>query len=68
MTLPVSVPPPPPPPAAAAATSPVFTPETLNLRYRIDGDKPDWRPLSAFHYGKQVYIEMPDNTIHAPPL
>ena len=46
----------------------MFTPETLNLRYRIDGDKPDWRPLSAFDDGKQVYIEMPDNLIEAPPL
>lgn len=61
-------PPPPAQPAAAAPTSPVFTPETLNLRYRIDGDKPDWRPLSAFDDGKQVYIEMPDNLIEAPPL
>lgn len=60
--------PPPPPPAAAPPPSPVFTPETLNLRYRIDGDKPDWRPLSAFDDGKQVYIEMPDNLIEAPPL
>ena len=46
----------------------MFTPETLNLRYRIDGDKPDWRPLSAFDDGKQVYIEMPDNLTEAPPL
>jgi type IV secretion system protein VirB9 len=68
MTLSTSQPPPPPPPAAAPAPSPVFTPETLNLRYRIDGDKPDWRPLSAFDDGKQVYIEMPDNLIEAPPL
>jgi P-type conjugative transfer protein TrbG len=60
--------PPAPPPAAAAPPTPVFTPETLNLRYRIDGDKPDWRPLSAFDDGKQVYIEMPDNLIEAPPL
>jgi type IV secretion system protein VirB9 len=67
MTLATSQPPPPPPPAAAAS-APVFTPETLNLRYRIDGDKPDWRPLSAFDDGKQVYIEMPDNLIEAPPL
>ena len=59
---------PPPPPAAAPQPVPVFTPETLNLRYRIDGDKPDWRPLSAFDDGKQVYIEMPDNLIEAPPL
>jgi len=68
MTLATSQPPTQPPPAAASPPSSVFTPETLNLRYRIDGDKPDWRPLSAFDDGKQVYIEMPDNLIEAPPL
>jgi P-type conjugative transfer protein TrbG len=68
MTQLSSLPPAPPPPAATAPQSPAFTPETLNLRYRIDGDKPDWRPLSAFDDGKQVYIEMPDNLIEAPPL
>jgi type IV secretion system protein TrbG len=67
MTL-ASTLPPPPPPSATAPQLPTFTPETLNLRYRIDGDKPDWRPLSAFDDGKQVYIEMPDNLIEAPPL
>ena len=46
----------------------MFTPETLNLRYSIAGDRPDWRPLAAFDDGKQVYIEMPDNLIEAPPL
>ena len=68
MTQRSSLPPSPPPPAAAPPPAPMFTPETLNLRYRIDGDKPDWRPLSAFDDGKQVYIEMPDNLIEAPPL
>jgi len=68
MTLATGRPPTQPPPAAASPPSSVFTPETLNLRYRIDGDKPDWRPLSAFDDGKQVYIEMPDNLIEAPPL
>lgn len=68
MTQLSSLPPAPPPPAAKAPQPPTFTPETLNLRYRIDGDKPDWRPLSAFDDGKQVYIEMPDNLIEAPPL
>jgi len=54
-----------PPPAP-----PVFSPEKLNLRYRIDGDKPDWRPLSAFDDGQQVFIEMPEkiHTMEAPPL
>jgi type IV secretion system protein VirB9 len=58
--------PPPPPPSAAAP----FTPEQLNLRYRIAGDKPDWRPLAAFDDGRQVFIEMPETfrTMEAPPL
>jgi len=56
---------PPPPPAP-----PPFSPLQLNLRYRIDGDKPDWRPLAAFDDGRQVYIEMPEKmqTLEAPPL
>jgi len=61
-----------PPPAAAAAPppTPTFSPEKLNLRYRIDGDKPDWRPLAAFDDGQQVFIEMPEkiHTMEAPPL
>jgi P-type conjugative transfer protein TrbG len=57
-----------PPPAPPAP--PPFSPEQLNLRYRIDGDKPDWRPLAAFDDGRQVYIEMPAamKTLEAPPL
>lgn len=56
----IEIPPAPPP----------FTPEQLNLRYRIDGDKPDWRPLAAFDDGRQVFIEMPEKirTMEAPPL
>ena len=56
--------------AAAAPPAPVFAPEKLNLRYKIDGDKPDWRPLSAFDDGQQVFIEMPEkiHTMEAPPL
>jgi len=56
----------PPPPLAP----PPFSPQQLNLRYRIDGDKPDWRPLAAFDDGRQVYIEMPEKmqTLEAPPL
>lgn len=60
---PAALPAPPPGP-------PPFLPEQLNLRYRIDGDKPDWRPLAAFDNGRQVFIEMPDKirTLEAPPL
>jgi type IV secretion system protein TrbG len=57
-------------PAPLTQPQPVFTPETLNLRYRIEGDKPDWRPLAAFDDGQQVFIEMPEKirTMEAPPL
>lgn len=66
MMLANNPPPEPPPPPAP----PPFTPEQLNLRYRIDGDKPDWRPLAAFDDGRQVFIEMPEKirTMEAPPL
>lgn len=59
--------PPPPPPAPPP---PPFAPDQLNLRYRIDGDKPDWRPLAAFDDGQQVFVEMPERirTMEAPPL
>lgn len=59
---------PPAPPAPPPA--PVFAPEKLNLRYRIGGDTPAWRPLAAFDDGQQVYIEMPEkiHTLEAPPL
>ena len=59
-----------PPPPLAPPAPPAFSPEKLNLRYRIDGDKPDWRPLAAFDDGQQVFIEMPDKirTMEAPPL
>lgn len=59
-----------PAPAAAPPPAPAFTPEKLNLRYKIDGDKPDWRPLAAFDDGQQVFIEMPEkiHTMEAPPL
>ena len=57
-------------PPAPPASPPPFAPEQLNLRYRIDGDKPDWRPLAAFDDGQQVFIEMPEKirTMEAPPL
>lgn len=58
------------PPQALAPSPPPFTPEALNLRYRISGAKPDWRPLAAFDDGQQVFIEMPEriHTMEAPPL
>jgi len=59
-----------PPPPPAPPPSPAFAPEMLNLRYRIDGDRPDWRPLAAFNDGRQVFIEMPEalKALEAPPL
>lgn len=65
-----SSPPPPSPAAAASPTAPPFLPDQLNLRYRIDGDRPDWRPLAAFDDGRQVFIEMPAkiHAMEAPPL
>jgi P-type conjugative transfer protein TrbG len=58
------------PPPPAPPPPPAFAPTDLNLRYRIDGDKPDWRPLAAFDDGQQVFIEMPEKirTMEAPPL
>lgn len=33
--------------------------ENLNFRYRIEGDRPPWRPRRAFDDGRQVFIEFP---------
>jgi len=42
----------------------------LNFNYRIEGDRPDWRPIRVFDDGRQVYIQMPERiaTTDAPPL
>ena len=44
--------------------------EALNFNYRIEGDKPPWRPLRAFDDGRQVFIEFPPTLSQgeAPPL
>ncbi|MFT3722143.1 MAG: P-type conjugative transfer protein TrbG [Hyphomonadaceae bacterium] len=70
MTLQGQPAPPAPMPTAALQPEPVFSPQSLNLRYRIEGDKPDWRPLSAFDDGQRVFIEMPARigVMEAPPL
>jgi type IV secretion system protein VirB9 len=59
--------------AAAAITAPVdagIDVANLRFRYRITGDNPAWRPLSAFDDGGKVYIEMPRGLAQgeAPPL
>lgn len=43
---------------------------TLNFRYAIDGDRPDWRPLRAFDDGVRVFIEFPESIAQSelPPL
>ncbi|WP_425409989.1 P-type conjugative transfer protein TrbG [Hyphococcus sp.] len=42
----------------------------LNFAYRIEGDRPDWRPVRVFDDGRQVFIQMPAAiaTTDAPPL
>ena len=62
--------------AASTATEAAAPIETgvdvarLRFRYRIEGDRPAWRPLSAFDDGVKVYIEMPAGIAQgeAPPL
>ena len=48
--------------AAADAAAPIdagVDVTRLRFRYRIEGDHPAWRPLSAFDDGQKVFIEMP---------
>lgn len=33
--------------------------EDLQFRYRIEGDRPPWRPIRAFDDGRQVFVEFP---------
>lgn len=43
---------------------------TLNFRYRLSGDKPDWRPVRIFDDGRQTFVEFDDDigTREMPPL
>lgn len=43
---------------------------TLNFRYEIHGDRPDWRPLRAMDDGVRVFIEFPERIAQGelPPL
>ena len=59
--------------AEAIGAAPVaagIDPSTLNFRYAIDGDRPDWRPLRAFDDGVRVFIEFPESIAQGelPPL
>lgn len=42
----------------------------LNFHYRIEGDRPGWRPSRVFDDGHQAFIEFPDSiaTGEMPPL
>jgi type IV secretion system protein VirB9 len=46
------------------------TVEALDFNYRIEGDRPAWRPLRAFDDGRQLFIEFPATLAQgeAPPL
>lgn len=45
--------------AAAAPVVPNIDINALNFGYRLEGDRPSWRPLRAFDDGRQVFIELP---------
>src|SRR3546814_9128918 len=34
----------------------------LNFGYRIDGDRPDWRPVRVFDDGRQIFIEFAERS------
>jgi len=44
--------------------------DALDFNYRIEGDRPPWRPLRVFDDGRQVFIEFPPalGQEEAPPL
>ncbi|QDX27024.1 P-type conjugative transfer protein TrbG [Sphingomonas suaedae] len=56
--------------AAEAPVVPNIDIDALNFRYRIEGDRPSWRPLRAFDDGRQVFIDLPSNIGQSdlPPL
>ncbi len=59
--------------AAAATAAPVASGidvSALNFGYKLEGDKPPWRPLRIFDDGKQVFIEFAPNIAQGemPPL
>lgn len=44
--------------------------DALNFSYRISGDRPAWTPVRVFDDGRQVFIQMPEETRASdmPPL
>lgn len=45
-------------------------PASLDFRYRIDGDRPAWRPVRVFDDGTRVFVEFPSSVAQdeLPPL
>lgn len=45
-------------------------PASLDFRYRIEGDRPAWRPLRIFDDGTRVFVEFPASVAQGelPPL
>lgn len=59
--------------AASADAAPIASGveiERLQFRYRIEGDRPPWRPARAYDDGARVYIEFPPGIEQGemPPL
>jgi type IV secretion system protein VirB9 len=56
--------------AAAIPVVPDVDIDALHFGYRIEGDRPAWRPLRAFDDGKQVFIQLPPSIGRSdlPPL
>lgn len=56
--------------ADAAPVVPHIDIDALEFGYRIEGDRPAWRPLRAFDDGRQVFIELPASIVQndLPPL
>ena len=59
-----------PAPAANEVVSAAVAVDGLNFDYRIEGDRPHWRPLRAFDDGRQLFIQFPPDLGEgeAPPL
>lgn len=55
---------------APAATAPLAALDQLNFRYRIEGDRPVWRPVRVFDDGRQTMVEFAPTVASAelPPL
>ena len=59
-----------PAPTADEVVSAAVAVDGLNFDYRIEGDRPHWRPLRAFDDGRQLFIQFPPDLGkgEAPPL